>query len=505
VIQENRTPDNLFGAGAPFGAKCGGQDQFEAGVDIDNGGYGYINQARQEICNTPIDVNGTQDPDHSYQDQGNNGYGWLDQYHNGYMDGFCEIYTGGQCLQYSYVKKPDVQPYFDIAAAYGFANYMFQTNEGPSFPAHQFLFTGTSAPVGTVPVFPVEALDFVAENGGGDGNSSGCAYGNVSALVDPTGSEGAGPLECYPHDSLVTDSNGNKPVTWRYYTPTEGAIWDAPASIPEVCYGTNSNYTVGAPCGGPEWAQHIVLPTTGAGGGAPILADIQSCSLAQISWVIPDEDWSDHAGGNKPAPPAPPYGPSWVGNIIDAIGDSWSSSNHQCDYWGTNSPNAEPTAIFVVWDDWGGWFDHVPPPAVYRSNDPTTCPVSDAPNGWGCGYVYGFRVPLLVVSEFTTNYVSGACTSNCPNAGFPFVHDFGSILSFAEWNFGLQPIDPPYYADYNAPDGSNGHVPLADFFQSWPNSRGFTYISTPYPASTFQGFYYKTENVPTGPDGGSSD
>ncbi len=39
-----------------------------------------------------------------------------------------------------------LDPYFNIAANYGFANWMFQTNQGPSFPAHQFLFSGTSAP-----------------------------------------------------------------------------------------------------------------------------------------------------------------------------------------------------------------------------------------------------------------------------------------------------------------------------------------------------------------------
>ena len=97
---------------------------------------------------------------------------------------------------------------------------------------------------------------------------------------------------------------------------------------------------------------------------------------------------------------SPPYGPSWVGNIINAVGNSWSNSNHTCDYWGNNSNDT--TAIFVVWDDWGGWFDHVTPPAVYRGTDnPPACPNSVQENSWGCGYVYGFRVPLLVVSEYT--------------------------------------------------------------------------------------------------------
>ncbi|MGP0074606.1 MAG: hypothetical protein ACLPWF_22040 [Bryobacteraceae bacterium] len=39
-----------------------------------------------------------------------------------------------------------VDPYLDLVRQYGWANYMFQTNQGSSFPAHQFLFGGTSAP-----------------------------------------------------------------------------------------------------------------------------------------------------------------------------------------------------------------------------------------------------------------------------------------------------------------------------------------------------------------------
>src|SRR5580693_7689813 len=69
----------------------------------------------------------------------------------------CDADTTGKCRLdacdqgtncYSYVQKSDVQQYFDIATTYGFANYMFQTNEGPSFPARQFLFSGTSGPTG---------------------------------------------------------------------------------------------------------------------------------------------------------------------------------------------------------------------------------------------------------------------------------------------------------------------------------------------------------------------
>src|ERR1019366_8950009 len=57
----------------------------------------------------------------------------------------------GSCVSnphYKYVSNTNsiLNPYLTLATSYGWANYMFQTNQGPTFPAHQFLFGGTSAP-----------------------------------------------------------------------------------------------------------------------------------------------------------------------------------------------------------------------------------------------------------------------------------------------------------------------------------------------------------------------
>jgi phospholipase C len=84
--------------------------------------------------------------------------------------------------------------------------------------------------------------------------------------------------------------------------------------------------------------------------------------------------------------------------------------------------------ILVTWDDWGGYYDHVPP---LDCGPGQNC---GYPNGTGTQYVYGFRVPLMAISAYAvqtaqppaqyTGYVS-----NTP-------HDFGSILNFIEWTFG---------------------------------------------------------------------
>jgi len=121
--------------------------------------------------------------------------------------------------------------------------------------------------------------------------------------------------------------------------------------------------------------------------------------------------------------------------------------NSKCGYW-------QNTAILITWDDWGGWYDHVPPPQIGQSN------------GWGQSYVYGFRVPLIVVSAYTpSGYVSNTN------------HDFGSLLRFAETSFGLGLIGPGIWADSYADD-------LMEFFPL-SSPRSFNAISAPYDADHF--------------------
>ena len=540
VIQENRTPDNLFGYWATQGGlnNCPLSSQQFAGADLANGGNTLNGSKNVPICNVqqPMNNGSSFDPGHFYS-------AWKTDYDSGSMDGFCVGMTFTACQQapspYSYIQPTDVLPYYSIATTYGFANYMFQTNEGPSLPAHQFLFSGTSAPV--APNDPQGYYwDFVQDNPphGDEFDLSGCPYDTNTGDPPPPWIEPNRttipyqnvpiPYQCYTHDSLMTGSNCTNGVcdkypnlTWTYYSPKPyGIIWNAPEAIPEVCYGENNTSHAGQsiPCGsengGAEWNNHMSFYSSRS--NAPIFTDISSCKLANISWVIPDVAWSDHPSFDRTNPA---MGPSWVADIVNAIGNSYQGG--KCDYWGTHTgPNlsVEPTAIFIVWDDWGGFYDHIAP-TRYLTGSPNgqswNC-LPPATNNWGCGYTYGFRVPFMVVSEFTgtksgsqySGYISGACgtavTPPCPNLQNPYIHDFGSILAFTEQNFNLQHIDliNNGYADYNALDWDSGHhtTPLSDFFSLYPGGRPFVFISATQSASFFQNYYATTGATPTGPD-----
>ncbi len=285
-----------------------------------------------------------------------------------------------------------LDPYITMAKRWGWANYMYQTNQGPSYPAHQFIFGGTSAPTPT----DDSQGTFVSENFTPSSSFAGC-LANTSAmnfLIDSSGTETpyGGTLGdfCYSRNTMATLLDNNPtPISWKYYAPAAGSIWTAPNSITAICQ-PNSSFTV---CNGTEWATKVVFPFKNGYGSAPFLNDLQNCQLPAVSWVIPDGKWSDHASSNTG------LGPSWTAAIVNAVG----GFNNSCGYWAN-------TAIVLTWDDWGGWFDHEAP---WKLGAP-----------WS-NYNYGFRVPLIVISAYTK---PGLVSTVQPE-------DFGSVLNMIQGIF----------------------------------------------------------------------
>ncbi len=327
IMQENRSFDNMFN-GFP------GADTAQSGMD----GKVVRPLVQQGLGGGP-------DLDHSHTN-------WWRQWDNGKMDGFG---NEGTLVPYSYVPPSQEVPYWTMAKEFTIGDRMFQSNTGPSFVAHQYMIAGQSGQASENPT---------------DSKAWGCdsAAGTTVPLIGPNGTDLPGPYPCFDYQTMG-DLLDAKNVTWRYYAPgsTDGFyVISAFDAIKRIRFGA-------------DWQNNVISPET------QVLTDIAKGQLAQVTWIVPTLNNSDHPG-------TPGYGPDWVASIVNAIGASpmWNS-----------------TAIFVSWDDWGGWYDHVPPPQVDNMG-------------------LGFRVPVLVISP----YAKAAYVSHTQ-------HEMGSMLKFMEENFAL--------------------------------------------------------------------
>lgn len=428
LFQENRSTDNMF------------QDPvlIANGADIASSG---VNSSGQIIALAPMDL-GSVGANPQIYDLGHGHADFLNMYDGGKMDGADKVsvncFGNANCPpanpQFKYVEPSDVQPYFQLAEQYTFGDRMFQTNEGPSFPAHQFIISGTSAPTAT-------STSFLSGNvaGGTASSAVGCIAPPSSyvTVLDPLG-KATTMYPCTEHPAL-TDELESAGISWRYYAPTPGSIWTGPNAIEHMC-GPNAPPPNATACVGDDWVNHVSVASQA--GHTTVLEDIANGNLAAVSWVIPSGLESDHAAQNNGT------GPSWVASVVNAVGAS--------PYWSN-------TAIIITWDDWGGWYDHVAPKVI------------DDGISWGSGYVYGFRVPLIVVSPYAkAGYISHV------------THDFGSILKFIEQVYSLPSLG---YADAYADD-------LSDCFNFNQNARAFKTIAAPLNAEHF----LKDKTPPTDPD-----
>jgi phospholipase C len=308
IMQENRTFDNLFN-GFP------GADTVQSGMN----GSLQVPLTMAPLGNGP-------DLDHSHT-------GWWHEWDNGKMDGFGNNAAVGA---YTYVPPSDTVPYWTLAQNFTIGDRMFQSNTGPSFVAHQYMIAGQSGNASENP----------------NGSVWGCDAPSTEtvALIGPNGTDLPGVYPCFDYQTMgdLLDAKG---ISWRYY---------APGPTTDIFFLISAFQAVRHIRFGPDWQNNVVSPET------TVLTDIANGKLAQVTWIVPSSNNSDHPG-------SPPYGPDWVASIVNAIGQS--------PFWNS-------TTIFISWDDWGGFYDHVPPPQIDNMG-------------------LGFRVPVLVVGPYARHgYVS---------------------------------------------------------------------------------------------------
>lgn len=346
------------------------------------------------------------------------------EYDNGKMDGFNLITygTGGgqgnaKLYPYAYVERSEVKPYWDLATQYALADHMFSTATTDSFVAHQQIVAGTARLNSHESLVDVPS----AFPWGCDASA-----GTVTSVITTAGKvvTNGGPFPCFTQYKSMADVLDAANVSWKYYvygdpftssgpnTDFSGAVWNgfdpiakvrcAHFAAPDRCSGT-----------GADWKAHVSEPA------GNVLSDIAKGTLPQMSWVIPGLLCSDHpaSGDNK--------GPSWVAEVVNAVGKS--------KYW-------NDTAILILWDDWGGFYDNVAPPQP--------------------GYAsLGMRVPLIVVSP----YAKSGLVSHTQ-------YNFGSVLKFVEQTFGTGSLG-------TTDESANSLVDTLDFTQK---ARSFTPVAAPF-------------------------
>jgi phospholipase C len=300
---------------------------------------------------TPRDICHTWDCAHQAVDGGK-----MDKFN---LIGGCNV--NGDYLCYTQLTENDLPNYFTYAGNFVLADRMFSSLEGPSFPNH--LYTVAAQSGGAIDV-PSNALN-TKEYWGCDADDT------VTVPVMDSSGHISQQFPCFDFQTLA-DSLQNAGVTWKYYAPGEGQsgyIWSTLDAIKHIRYTS-------------LWTDHVVPDTQFA-------SDAKAGQLPAVSWLVTSSEQSEHPPNSTCA------GENWTVAQINAVmqGSDWGS-----------------TAIFLTWDDFGGFYDHVAPPDLDQ-------------------FGLGPRVPLLIISP----YAKKAYISHTP-------YEFSSFLKFVEELFGLSSL-----------------------------------------------------------------
>jgi phospholipase C len=312
------------------------------------------------------------------------------------MNGFNNEDNGcGSCTdpEYGYVPPAESAIYFKMAKQYVLGDRMFTSHLDASFVSHQYIIAGQAS----------SAVDLPSSWWGCDGGS-----GDVVNTLTQTRTYGGQIQACFDNQT-IGDELDKKGLTWRSYASalgTDGDIWSPYQAIKHIRFGA-------------DWKKDVISPQT------KFFAAVKHGVLANVTWISPTCGNSDHSGCGSN------HGPHWVASLVNAIGRS--------QFWNS-------TAIFIYWDEWGGWYDHVAPPPVDYDG-------------------LGMRIPLLVISPYAkANYVSHV------------QYEHGSILRFIEDQFGLARL---------AASDTRATSPAADCFDFSQSPRPFTPFASPFTEDYF--------------------
>lgn len=268
-------------------------------------------------------------------------HGWGNA-HKAYDTGKMDNFNQGACNTapypcYQEAQRTDLPNYWSYADNFVLGDNAWSDLEGPSFPNHMYSLAGASG---------IDLQHSAIANPTNNKGSWGCDAPTAATVKLYNGTT---QYPCFSGITTMPDELTAAGISWNYYAPQAGQngyIWNALDPFSQ----DDPNTAL--------WQAHD-KPST------QFITDVQSGNLPAVSWVIAPGPQSEHpgTGGNVFSMCS---GENWTVQQINAV--------MQSPFWAN-------TVIFVTWDDYGGFYDHVAPPSV---------------NPLGLG----FRVPFLVISPF---------------------------------------------------------------------------------------------------------
>jgi len=309
-------------------------------------------------------------------------------YNHGAMDGF--VWAEGSSNTLGYYDERDIPNYWNYARHFTLCDRFFSSQMGYSLPNHVYTVAAQSGGL-IVNVADLKELEEVMDD------EEGFSFATIAKLM----------------------SKANIP--WKYYLESQPVPAGTPMSLSptglRLAFPDPKQFNLWNPLPGfkairddPAEMAHLVDVSE-------YLSDLQKGTLPAVCWVIPDYQDSEH-------PVALPADGMWhVTKLINAL---------------MESPSWKDSVVFLTWDDYGGFYDHVPPPEI------------DA-------YGLGPRVPMLVVSPFAK-----------PGYVCHYTYEFCSVLKLVEERWKLPHLsardhwanDMRECLDFNQPPAPPLRIPV---------------------------------------------
>jgi phospholipase C len=286
----------------------------------------------------------------------------------GKMDGF-DLEVGGnkydEFVSYTQMQQQDIPNYWKYAQTFVLGDHMFSSAHSDSFPNHLYTVGATADGVINIPFPPVTNPSEKSYSWGCDAPSD----VTVQQIDADDNIDAVYPCFDFP---VLPQALTNIGVTWKYYAVPEDTIGYNFSTLDAIDYIRN----------GPLWSSNVVADTS-------FIGDALAGTLPSVSWLTTGRHMTEHP------PQSVCSGENWTVNALNAV---------------MQGPDWDTTVIFVMWDDFGGFFDHVPPPTEDT-------------------YGLGERVPFLIISPYS---IPGHISST--------QYEAASILKFVEERYGLPPL-----------------------------------------------------------------